>query len=104
MLSFFCYSSTVNNPDGSKDNLIGVQTTDTTYKTFLCQERIGISTCGAGDIGGVPLTGYIEDFITKETDTESTVDSVSEGLLQYFSKFSPLPATVLLLQVTLNQN
>lgn len=88
------YTSTVKNPDGTVERLIGVQTTDTTYKTFLCQERIGISTCGTADINGVPITGYIEDYIMKETNAESTVETVAQGLLQYFSKFSPLPATI----------
>ena len=88
------YTSTINNPDGTVERHVGIQTTDTTYKTFLCQSRIGISTCGAADINGVPITGYIEDFITKETNAESTVETVAQGLLQYFSKFNPLPATI----------
>ena len=88
------YTSTVNNTDGTVEKLVGVQTTDTTYKTFLCQDRIGISTCGAADINGVPITGYIEDFSTKETNAESTVDTVAKGLLEYFSKYDPLPATI----------
>lgn len=88
------YTSTTSNPDGSIERLVGVQTTDTTYKTFLCQGKIGISTCGTADINGVPITGYIEDYITKETDAESTVETVAQGLLMYFSRFSPLPATI----------
>ena len=88
------YTSTIDNPDGTVERLVGVQTTDTTYKTFLCQNRIGISTCGTADINGVPITGYIEDYITKETNAESTVETVAHGLLDYFSKFDPLPATI----------
>ena len=88
------YSSTNLLPEGVVEKKIGVQITDTTYKTFLCQGRIGISTCGAADINGVPITGYIEDFLTKETQPESTVETVAKGLLQYFSKFNPKPATV----------
>lgn len=88
------YTSTINNTDGTVERLVGVQTTDTTYKTFLCQNRIGISTCGTADINGVPITGYIEDYITKETNAESTVETVAQGLLDYFSKFDPLPDTI----------
>ena len=77
------YTTTNILPSGVVERQIGVQVTDTTYKTFLCQGKIGISTCGNGDINGVPITGYIEDFIT-----------VAEGILQYFSKFTPLPATI----------
>ena len=88
------YTSTVNNTDGTVEKLVGVQTTDTTYKTFLCQDRIGISTCGAADINGVPITGYIEDFMAKKTNAESTVETVAQGLLEYFSSFSPLPSAI----------
>lgn len=88
------YTTTNILPSGVVERQIGVQVTDTTYKTFLCQGKIGISTCGNGDINGVPITGYIEDFITKETTQDSTVDTVAEGILQYFSKFTPLPATI----------
>ena len=88
------YSTTNFLPEGLIERQIGVQITDTTFKTFLCQGRIGISTCGAADINGIPITGFIEDFITKETKPESTVETVSQGLLQYFSEFNPKPATI----------
>ncbi len=88
------YSTTHHRQDGIIEREIGVQITDTTFKTFLCQKRIGISTCGTSDINGVPITGFIEDFITKETNAESTVESVAQGLLQHFSKFNPKPATI----------
>lgn len=88
------YTSTEKNPDGTVERRVGVQTTDTTYKTFLCQDRIGISTCGTADINGVPIAGYIEEFITKETNAESTVETIAKGLLEHFSKYDPLPATI----------
>lgn len=87
------YTTTNVLPTGIIDRQIGVQITDTTYKTFLCQGRIGISTCGSGDVNGVPITGYIEDFIKQNTDEKSTVESTANGLLDYFSCFDPLPAT-----------
>lgn len=87
------YTTTVPLSTGVVEKRIGVQITDTTYKTFLCQDRIGISTCGAGDVNGVPITGYIEDFIKQDTNKDSTVESVAKGLLSYFTRFEPLPAT-----------
>jgi hypothetical protein len=39
--------------------------TDSTYKTFLTSNNIGISTFGSADIQGVPLTGFIESFINE---------------------------------------
>ena len=46
---------------------IGTHTTDTTNKTFLCSNNIGISTCGDASLDGTPITGYIEAFIREQT-------------------------------------
>ena len=87
------YTTTNTKPDNTIERLVGVQITDTTYKTFLCQDRIGISTCGAGDINGIPISGYIEDYIKVKTNEDSTVESVAQGLIDYFRAFSPIPNT-----------
>ena len=50
-------------PDGRTQTLLGTQITDTTYKTFKCNERIGLSTCGDASINQIPIAGYIEKFI-----------------------------------------
>ena len=54
------YSLTIPKIDGGTERIVGAHTTDTTYKTYLFNSRIGISTCGAGDINGIPISGYIE--------------------------------------------
>ena len=43
----------------------GIQSTDTTYKTFICNSTIGLSTSGASSIKNKPISIYIEDFIAK---------------------------------------
>ena len=70
--------------DGTIKQTIGSQITDTTYKTFLCNSRIGISTCGAANINQIPVAGYIEKFIAEKVSDESTVDSISQDLMIYF--------------------
>lgn len=82
------YNTSNISPDGIITNFIGVQMTDTTYKTFLCNPRIGISTCGAADINNIPIAGYIEKFISEKVTNESSVDSISYGLIEYFSKYT----------------
>ena len=46
------------------ERLISVPQTDAATKLFVAQDRIGISTFGVGDINGVPISGFIESFIT----------------------------------------
>jgi hypothetical protein len=50
-------------PNSKVERLVSVPQTDATTKLFLSQNRIGISTFGAGDIKGVPIAGFIESFI-----------------------------------------
>jgi hypothetical protein len=45
---------------GVRTRSLAVALSDTNYKTFLAPNRIGISTYGAADIGGVPIGGYAE--------------------------------------------
>jgi len=88
------YTRTNTLPDGRIEKSIGVQTTDTTYKTFICNKRIGISTCGAADINGKPIAGYIEQFIAENANEDSSVDDISSGLLNFFSRFDPIPDVI----------
>ena len=36
---------------------------DATFKTFLCSNNCGISTCGAASYNNKPIAGFIEKFI-----------------------------------------
>lgn len=76
-------------PNGNIANSFGIQITDTTYKTFLYDNRIGISTCGAATIQNKPITGYIERFLIENEGKKYAVHAVSEALLTYFSSLSP---------------
>lgn len=87
------YTTTLKRPDGTIERKIGVQITDTTYKTFMCNKRIGISTCGTSSINGTPITGFIEDFISQKVSEQSLVEDVAQGLVDYFTAFNPVPDT-----------
>lgn len=88
------YTRTITLPDGKIERHFGVQTTDSTYKTFICNNRIGISTCGDADIKGKPIAGFIEKFIVDNVNEDSSVDEVSKKVLEFFSPFDPKPASV----------
>ncbi len=71
----------------------GIGFSDTCYKTFLGPNRIGISACRDGGIGGVPIGGYIESFIREKMAADTEVQAVPNLLLSYFRKFDPIPDT-----------
>lgn len=72
---------------------MSVSQSDSNNKIFLANQ-VGIATFGAADIQGVPLAGHIESFITEHMSGRDVgVDEVPQMLLDYFSKFSPAPAT-----------
>lgn len=69
----------------------GIHYSDTTNKTFLTKNNIGISTCGAAAIDGKPVTGYIEDFMNTKVLTHTKVSEVSTLILDEFKAFKPVP-------------
>ena len=66
----------------------GVHYTDTAYKTFLCDNRIGISTCGDGTICGKSIAGHIEHFINNIYKVDDTVNNAGNKLCEYFNGLS----------------
>lgn len=76
-------------PNGTIANSLGTQITDTTYKTFLYDDRVGISTCGVATINNKPISGYIERFLIENEGNKLSVHAVSAALLTYFSSLSP---------------
>jgi len=73
-----------NDVNGQKVVNFGVSQSDTSYKTFLSKGNIGISTFGAATIKGIPISGYIESFLTEKIPAEVNIDSVPQLLIDYF--------------------
>lgn len=86
----------INNPDGTVSilNDLGIHFTESTNKTFLCPNNIGVSTCGEASISGKPITGYIETFIREKINEKTDIDDVPKLLIDYFCNFNPVPDTV----------
>ena len=78
--------------NGSLVQKIGLHTTNSTEKTFLCPNGAGISTCGDASLLGKPLTGYIKEVIRGIT-IETPVSDVPQMLVDYFKKQSVVPDT-----------
>lgn len=87
-------------PDGKAmviTNNQGVHYSDTTDKTFLAPNSVGISTCGDADIGGKPLSVYIEDFLQTRIYTNTTVTDTAKQILEYFRSFKPAVLSLFLI-------
>ena len=74
------YNKTVGNI-----NLMGVHSTNTTNKTFLCPNKTGISTCGDASIKGKPISGFIEAFIREKIKEETNIDDMPVLIKEYFN-------------------
>ncbi len=64
--------------------------TDSVRKTFLTENGIGISTCGAADVKGVPISGFVDSFISEEIGNKRfIVEDVADKLMNYFKLIDP---------------
>lgn len=72
---------------------IGVHTTNSTDKTFLCPSGCGISTYGDASLLGLPITGYIQDVIRTKIDEQCKIEDIPNILIQYFQGLSEIPDT-----------
>lgn len=72
---------------------IGIHTTNSTDKTFICPNGAGISTCGDSSILGKPITGYIQDMIRTQITEECLVEQIPQLLIDYFNALPTIPDT-----------
>ena len=67
---------------------------DSTFKTFLCCNNCGISTCGAASYNNKPITGFIEKFIQDFIKKDTPVADMPQMLLDYFDKIDSKSVTI----------
>lgn len=73
------------NPKVIKESMMHFS--DTTYKTFLMDGKIGISACGNATINSAPIAGYIESFIRENSGCP--IEDIPQKILDYFKKLAP---------------
>ena len=71
--------------DGKIVQQIGIHTTNSTDKTFLCPNGAGISTCGDASLLGKPITGFIQEMIRTKIDDNCNVETVPQIIIDYFN-------------------
>lgn len=86
------YSNTVE-VEGNVIQRIGIHTTNSTDKTFMCPNGSGISTCGEASLQGAPITGYIQEVIRTQISEDCDVEEIPNLLIQYFQQLPTVPDT-----------
>lgn len=72
---------------------IGIHSTNSTEKTFVCPNGAGISYCGDGSLQGKPITGFIQDMIRAEITKDSKVEAMPQIIIEYFNRLPVVPDT-----------
>jgi hypothetical protein len=80
----------IRNIDGKQIIDSAVSQSDTCYKTFLTGGGIGISTFGAATVKGVPLSGYIDAFISEKTTPTTSIEELPSLLIAYMKSLLEL--------------
>ena len=79
--------------EGKVVQRIGIHTTNSTDKTFICPNKAGISTCGDASLLGKPITGFIQEMIRERIDTNCKVADVPQLIVDYFNEMPQIPDT-----------
>jgi hypothetical protein len=72
---------------------MGVHTSDTADKTFICPNGCGISTCGDSSINGIPITGRIQSFIREKITADTRCSDMPQLLIDTFNDGTSVPDT-----------
>lgn len=72
---------------------IGIHTTNSTDKTFICPNNAGISTCGDASLLGKPITGFIQEMIRERISVDCKVRDMPQIIVDYFNSLQTVPDT-----------
>jgi hypothetical protein len=80
-------------PDTKAQNHYSITSTDSNRKVFQIKEKFGLATFGAADIKGIPIAGYITQFIEEKIDEHTQIDQIPDYLHEFFGKDLEYPQT-----------
>lgn len=67
---------------------------DTAYKTFLCPNNCGISTCGNAGYNNAPIAGFIETFISEKISSYTKISNIPQMLIDFFNSINKTLITI----------
>lgn len=80
------------NKTAGADQLHMISASDSNTKIFCINQRFGIGTFGAADIKGVPIAGFINQFVEEKMNERTTIDQLPQLLLDFFGMKYDYPA------------
>lgn len=80
-------------PDSKGNNHYSITSTDSNRKVFQIKDKFGLATFGAADIKGIPISGYITQFIEEKINDETQIDEIPDFLHEFFGKGLDNPQT-----------
>lgn len=86
------YTNTENDGDITIKR-IGIHTSNSTDKTFLCPNNAGISTCGVATLLGKPITGFIQSMIREKIKVDTKVEDMPRIIIEHFQAMKQEPDT-----------
>lgn len=88
--------TTYNNKETNGNIIIerlGIHSSNSTDKTFLCPNNAGISTCGESSLLGRPITGFIQSMIREKIKDDTKVEDMPQIIIDYFQAMNQAPDT-----------
>ena len=67
---------------------LSIPQSDSTYKTFGCLNRFGVSTCGIANISGLSIGAHVQTFSAQNSVVNLELTAFSDQLGNYFAKLS----------------
>ena len=80
-------------PETNGNNHYSITSTDSNRKVFQIKDKFGLATFGAADIKGIPISGYITQFIEEKIDDNTQIDEIPSALHDFFGKQLEHPQT-----------
>jgi len=75
------------------EQMHSVTASDSNTKIFTINDKFGLGTFGVADINGIPISGFINQFIEEKVVDETTIDQLPQLLIDFFGKISGNPKT-----------
>lgn len=71
-----------------------IELSDSTYKTFLINDNVGVSTCGGASVNGKAISSHIENIRLQHGVESSDVASVANIISSYFNRIANCPEII----------
>ena len=76
----------------TEDIHYSINVSDTNGKIFNIREKFGLGTFGSADINGVPISGFLNQFIEEKIEDSTEIDEIPNKLLEFFGDRHNHPA------------